>query len=174
MKLKAVLSEKLSHYGDPRYIVIDEETGEILDDAQGYGYKSAKRAYAGAGYKFRDKSKDTERVKKEQTIRDWISKHKDFMCDMDQIALEIAKRSWGPDTVFDAKMVKEMLEQAGYENLPFTASELYRYWSKGPTYTKKKRHQRGDRHVEKEKTSEETTATQQCGSVSFNSRNERR
>lgn len=28
------------------YIIVDTETGEILDDAQGYGYKTVKKAYA--------------------------------------------------------------------------------------------------------------------------------
>ena len=44
----------------PRYIIIDKETGEVLDDAQGYGYKTKRNAYACYGYKNRDKSKDHE------------------------------------------------------------------------------------------------------------------
>ena len=35
----------------PRYIIIDKETGEVLDDAQGYGYKTKRNAYACFGYK---------------------------------------------------------------------------------------------------------------------------
>ena len=30
----------------PRYIIIDKETGEVLDDGQGYGYKTKRNAYA--------------------------------------------------------------------------------------------------------------------------------
>lgn len=34
-----VQSPKLSKAGDIRYIVINANTGETLDDAQGYGYE---------------------------------------------------------------------------------------------------------------------------------------
>ena len=40
-----------------RYVIKDMESGVIVDDAQGYGYKSAQKAYAGWAYKSRDKSK---------------------------------------------------------------------------------------------------------------------
>lgn len=36
---------------DIRYYVIDEETGQILDDAQGYGYKSYENARKAYWYK---------------------------------------------------------------------------------------------------------------------------
>ena len=39
-------------------VEVDKETGEVLDDAQGYGYKTKRNAYACYGYKNRDKSKD--------------------------------------------------------------------------------------------------------------------
>ena len=44
---QAVYSRKLSQRGEARYIIINVTTGEILDDAQGFGYKSKKKAYAG-------------------------------------------------------------------------------------------------------------------------------
>ena len=38
---------------DPyRYIIIDEDTGEVIDDAQGYGYKNKQKAYAAYNYKY--------------------------------------------------------------------------------------------------------------------------
>ena len=30
---------------EDRYVVVDKDTGEILDDAQGYGFKTAEKAY---------------------------------------------------------------------------------------------------------------------------------
>ena len=48
-----------------RYVIKDTESGSIVDDAQGYGYKTAQKAYAGWSYKNRDKSKDRERAAKE-------------------------------------------------------------------------------------------------------------
>ena len=35
-----------------RYIIVDEVTGEILDDAQGYGYKTYEKARAAYYYKY--------------------------------------------------------------------------------------------------------------------------
>lgn len=47
-----------------RYAIMDMVSGKIVDDAQGYGYKSVQKAYAGWAYKNRDKSRDAEKVGK--------------------------------------------------------------------------------------------------------------
>lgn len=106
---------------------MSNETGEVLDDAQGYGYRTAQKAYAGYAYKTRDKSKDKEKADKKKHIQKWMKEHKGFVKAMNGIAFEIAKGSWGPDDKFDAKQVKEMLEEWGL-NPDFTASELLRVW----------------------------------------------
>lgn len=49
--LKAVQSDELSKPYYNRYVMIDTRTGEILDDAQGYGYKTIKKAFAAFCYK---------------------------------------------------------------------------------------------------------------------------
>lgn len=103
------------------------DTGEVLDDAQGYGYKTAQKAYAAYAYKTRDKSKDKEKADKKRHIQKWMKEHKGFVKAMNGIAFEIAKGSWGPDDKFDAKQVKEMLEEWGL-NPDFTAGELLRVW----------------------------------------------
>lgn len=36
---------------ETRYRVVDADTGEVLDDAQGYGYTSAQKAHRGFAYK---------------------------------------------------------------------------------------------------------------------------
>lgn len=41
--MKIIKSKELSSYNNPRFVVIDETTGEMLDNAQGYGYKSAQK-----------------------------------------------------------------------------------------------------------------------------------
>ena len=128
---KAVIGGSCSTQYDPRYVIIDTETGEVVDDAQGYGYRTAPKAYAAFGYKHRDKSKDAEKRAKRQLIKAWAKEHKAFMRTMDQFAFEIAKGSWGPEDKFDAKLVKHMLKQNGYTDLPFTAGELLKFWSKG-------------------------------------------
>ena len=57
---------------EKRYVIINTESGEIVDDAQGYGYKTAQKAYAGWSYKNRDKSKDKEKAEKERIIARWM------------------------------------------------------------------------------------------------------
>ena len=71
--------------------IVSTETGEILDDAQGYGYRTAQKAYAAYSYKTRDRSKDAEKHARRQEIMKWFKEHNDFKDSMDQIAFEIAK-----------------------------------------------------------------------------------
>lgn len=114
---------------EKRYRIVSTETGEILDDAQGYGYKTAKKAYAAYSYKHRDRSKDKERAAKEKKIKKWMKENKSFINLMDGIAFDIAKGSMGPDDKMDAKLVRQLLKE---QNLhpDFTAADLLRVWRK--------------------------------------------
>ena len=126
---KVVESEKLSTYDEKRYIVIDIKTGKVLDDAQGYGYKSIKKAYSAYGYKKRDKSKDKEKQMKEKKIKNWMLENRSFIKLMDQIAFEIVKGSWGPEEKFNTAFLKKMLKENNL-NPDFTAFELLKVWQK--------------------------------------------
>ena len=129
MSYKVIESNTLGDRLDRRFVVVDVDTGKILDDAQGYGYKSAQKAHASYAYKTRDKSKDKEKAEKRKKIQQWMKEHKSFVHAMDQYAFEIAKGSWGPDDKFDTKLVKEMLVQ---NNLcpDFSPYELLQVWRK--------------------------------------------
>lgn len=126
---KVIESKEFSTAGKKRYIVFDIKTGEVLDDAQGYGYKSIKNAYSAFAYKTRDKSKDKEKKQKELKIKFWMSKNKDFVKLMDQIAFEIQKGSWGSNEKFDTAFLKELLKENDIE-IEFPASELLKVWRK--------------------------------------------
>lgn len=126
---KVIESKELSTAGNKRYIVVNIQTGEILDDAQGYGYKSVKNAYSAFSYKTRDKSKGKEKKRKELKIKSWMSKNKGFVRFMDQIAFEIQKGSWGPDEKFNTAFLKKMLKENNIE-IEFSASELLKVWRK--------------------------------------------
>lgn len=112
-----------------RYCIVSTETGEVLDDAQGYGYKTAQKAYSAYAYKTRDKKKDKEKMAKERHIRQWMKENKPFVRAMDDTAFEIAKGTWGPNDIFNAKVVKRMLAEAGLET-DFTPGELLKVWQK--------------------------------------------
>ncbi len=50
--ITVVKDEKLTLLtGERRYVVVDKENGNVLDDAQGYGYKTTRNAYAAYAYK---------------------------------------------------------------------------------------------------------------------------
>ena len=49
MKTKIISSEFNS---ENRFIIINEETGEVLDDAQGYGYKTEQSAHKASWFKY--------------------------------------------------------------------------------------------------------------------------
>lgn len=115
--------------GEVRYQIVDIATGRILDDAQGYGYKTAQKAYAAYGYKHRDKSKDKERKELDKKVLAWLKEHSDFHGLMDQIAFEIMKGSWGPDDKFDAKLVRQMLKDNNLA-IDFKVTDLLRVWQK--------------------------------------------
>ena len=124
---------------EKRYLIVDTESGEIVDDAQGYGYKTAQKAYAGWYYKNRDKSKDKEKAKKERIIARWMRENKNFVRLLDSVAFDIQTRKCDYGNKLDAKLVRDLLKKNGYKDLPFSAGELLRYWDKGPMYSRKKR-----------------------------------
>ena len=91
MKISVVEGGTLSRGYDKRYIVIDEETGDILDDAQGYGYKSTQKAWAAWNYKHRDKNKDKAKTEKTRKIKKWRQEHKSFVKMMSQFPLRLPR-----------------------------------------------------------------------------------
>ena len=61
-----IQSPKLSKAGDIRYIVINANTGETLDDAQGYGYKSELNAKRAWEYKNPESPASLKRITKQK------------------------------------------------------------------------------------------------------------
>ena len=52
------VSYELSTKYDKRYVVVDKVTKKVIDDAQGYGYKSRTKAYYAYMYKKYNMNKD--------------------------------------------------------------------------------------------------------------------
>lgn len=124
----AVEDSSLSKKGKARYVIVYKDTGEILDNAQGYGYKTKPKAYAGYAYITRDKSKDEEKLARREHIKQWMKTHKSFGRVMNDYAFEIeVKGSWGSNDRVNVALVKKVLKDLGYE-IDFTAGELLRVW----------------------------------------------
>lgn len=124
-KVKAVLSPALSSQYNPRYVIIDTETGEILDDAQGYGYTSAQKAHIGYSYKTRDQTKDKEKAEQKLAVHLWIRNHRKFMEALLEAEIGFWKREGENLTAVD---IKAMLEH--YDDCPFTPIQILRGWKR--------------------------------------------
>lgn len=120
MVAKAVEAPNLG-YG--RWILVDDETGEILDDAQGYGYRSATGAHRAYAYKSMPKAKKrkTDAIKR---------KAKAFWAEHDALAVDIA------DMQFDAlkngealseKDIVYLIEESGIDTGDLTPKQLVKY-----------------------------------------------
>lgn len=59
---KAIESESLSKPFSKRFVVVDTKTGEVVDDSQGWGFKSAKAAYACWRFKCKSREKNAEKI----------------------------------------------------------------------------------------------------------------
>ena len=69
-------STELSKRYEPRYVVVNEETGEILDNANGYGYKSIQAAHKGWAYKSKPKEEKDKLNKQQLIVMNWIKENK--------------------------------------------------------------------------------------------------
>ena len=88
---KVIRSKKLSNGYDNRYVIINPETQEILDDANGYGYKSKENAYKAWKYKTRSFEDQNERNKKYEAVIKWIDKNKKIIDELDNMAFYALK-----------------------------------------------------------------------------------
>ena len=76
IKLKVVKSERLSaKKHEDRYVIIDEITGMVVENAGGHGYKSVEGALAHYMYKW----KCGNNLKVRPTVNTWFIEHKDFL-----------------------------------------------------------------------------------------------
>lgn len=116
----------LSSRYDRRFVIVDEETENVLDDAQGYGYKSKQKAMAAWSYKNRDKSKDAEKRKKQRIIKDWLKEHPVVGDALEEAAWNIVKRNVPPETKIDTKLIKSILKENNLELEGFSARDLLR------------------------------------------------
>ena len=126
-KIAVVLDGTLSTETDKRYVIIDTLTGEVLDNAQGYGYKSERKAYASYSYKTRDKSRDKEKALKASQIKKWLDENKDFTEALDTYAFETTRGLPSTQSEVDLALVKALLKASRLKT-DFTPSEILRCW----------------------------------------------
>ncbi len=123
MGVKVVVSASLSSGYDKRYIVVDEATGEVLDDAQGYGYKTVQNAHRAHAYKSVSPTEKRQRDSAKRRVQRWCGQHPEVVQHLDQAAFYAMK---GGENVTAAD-VRAVLAEHGLE-LPFPVGDLMRHW----------------------------------------------
>ena len=78
-------SAKLSKRYEPCYVIVDEETGEILDDANGYGYKTGQAAHKGWAYKSKPREEKDKINKQHLIIINWIKENKKIVSRLEDL-----------------------------------------------------------------------------------------
>jgi hypothetical protein len=121
--VKVVVSAALSDGFDKRYVIVDAATGEIVDDAQGYGYKSAQNAHRAHAYKSMPPTKKRQRDAAKRRAQRWCAQHPEFMQHVEQ-AMFYALKDGQNLTEED---LRASLDEHGVE-LPFPVKDLMRNW----------------------------------------------
>lgn len=105
--IKAIKSEVLSSRRSERFVIVDTETGEILDDAQGFGYKSAPKAYAAFNYKNKSDKEKLDKMDYYVKVYKWMISHKKVKDYFMYIELNDVKYpgEYGPVSVKDAEEI---------------------------------------------------------------------
>lgn len=131
-KIKVVKDETLSNrvdedgyrYYEPRYVIIDEGTGSILDNAQGWGYKTIQGAYKAWTYKNKVKNPKQHEKKIRAKVKGFVSNHKEIFRELQDVIWYSAKDG----EKLTEKDIKDFLKEKGIEDLPFTINQLLKNW----------------------------------------------
>lgn len=121
-------SDSLSKPGDPRYWVIHPTTGEILDDAGGYGYKSIPNAHRGYSYKKKAKEEKKRLQAELKTIQKWERENEDIY---DRLIDTVAQQcKFDSDFTPSETEFRFFFEGAGVniEELPFSLNDFAKCW----------------------------------------------
>lgn len=112
---------------EPRYIIMRGD--EILDDAQGYGYKSAQNAYRAWSYKSKPKKVQRHIKNTRRKIRDWVDENEEFFAGIEDDIFHVEKEGYR----VTKKDFAELMESAPdilLESMPCTMDELWKYWTR--------------------------------------------
>ena len=122
---KAVKSDALSEQYFPRFIVIDAESGKVLDDAQGYGYKTAQKAIV--AFKWKHDKKAQAWRKKKKKIKKWLEENPEFDNELEDMLFQTQKAVYQgfEDAKLEVDDIQWLLDKHGLTK--FSADEIFRY-----------------------------------------------
>lgn len=111
---------------ETRWVIVSTETGKVLDDAQGYGYRSAQNAYRGYGYKSKPK-KEKRCLKEEQKAaeRFWRKNRK-----LDEDIETMAFYAMKDGESFKQKDIADYIKVSGVDTGTLGVQKVAKYWLK--------------------------------------------
>jgi len=127
-------------YSETRYRIVDTETGEILDDAQGYGYKTAQKAHTAWNFK-----KNGGYPHSVFDAGKWLEQNKDVLHELSDIC-EINFKN--PE--FKGVSLTVFEEIIAGQEVAFTAKDLKKAWDKG-LYLRKEREKSSPRRKKRKR-----------------------
>lgn len=110
-------------YSETRYRLVNMDTSEIVDDAQGYGYKTAAGAHRAYGYKSMPKSGKKKLASVKSRVRRFREDNPKFVDDMEYGMLNACKD--GVEYTFDD--FRELLDEEKPDLKGLTPEQLFKY-----------------------------------------------
>lgn len=118
--------EEFKTRGETRWRIVEKETGKVLDDAQGWGYKSRQNAHIGWGYNSKTKEERDADYNRKKAVWKWFCDHREVSKGLDNAAWWAIKDG----EEMDAKTVAALLGDLGLET-EFKPREILSVWRKG-------------------------------------------
>lgn len=122
--VKVIRLEKTQDfYTEYRYIIIDSDTGEVFDDAQGFGYKTAQKAYAAFSWKKRSQDELVAIDALKHTVHDWCSSNSEIVKDIQYAMFEAIKNN----ARYSVEEIAQLIPEDAKHEMPFTVKDLLKY-----------------------------------------------
>ena len=109
--------------GGIRYVIIDVDTGEVFDDAQGWGYKTAQNAHRALAYKSRPKEVFAAEAHIEKEVHNFWKEHKSLSRNIDDELFISAKEG----IPISQKDLEAMIPDEIKEKLTFDIKYLFKF-----------------------------------------------
>lgn len=123
-EIRAVSNMLLATENNQHFEIINEKTGVVLDDNNGFGYTTAEKAYRAFAYKNRDTSKDIEKKVIKEKILNWLDNHTEFEELMVYEYLMIVPKSKETGVKFNTAYLRKRLKEEGLTVEEFKVCDL--------------------------------------------------
>lgn len=95
-----------------RFITVDGVSGEVIDDAQGYGFKSLEGAKAAWAWKVN------------RSIEYWVIDNMEFVVSIQQAAGVLRNMGLNPNEYLSNRTLSDILREYGVRSVPFRMEDI--------------------------------------------------